>query len=316
MIRHVILVLLILIPCCLRAGALHERNKIADPRGGIRYFHYYLPGNLQDHSPLVILFHGGSQDYSQILKKNSAQNEWLKLSEEKKFLLIIPNGIDPKTGKADGTNQHWNDCREDAPSIDTGADDTGFVSKLIDWAIRKFKVDELRVYATGASNGGMMSYRIASELSPRIAAIATFVANLPRNSECKAPTRPVSVFLCNGTKDTWMPWNGGVVKKGGVVLSALQTRNFWIQHNSTSTVPAITKRYNPDRSDGTSIHSELFNRGKEKTEVMFYTVKGGGHTIPSIGHLLRPFMERIVGPQSHDMEGAVEAWKFLSGHAR
>lgn len=247
----------------------------------------------------------GRRTILKILKPNSAQSEWLKISDEHKFLLVIPNGTEAGTGSASGTNQHWNDCRADAPDVETGADEVGFISNLIDWAIRKYGIDRARVYATGASNGGMMSYRLAAELSDRIAAVAAFVANLPRNSECSSPPRAISIFICNGTKDRWMPWDGGEVKKGGEVISARATQDYWIRHNSTDTRPPRLTRHG-------DVRVEIYENGLQGTEVAFYTVTGGGHTIPSIRHKLTRVVQWIVGPQNHDVEGAREAWNFLS----
>ncbi len=301
----------ILLPYSAFSGTLIERNTMKAPDGRLRYFHYYVPDRLQSKPAVVVLLHGGSQDYSQILKQDSAQSEWLKISDEKGFLLIIPNGVDPGTGSASGSNQHWNDCRADADDVETGADDVGFVNKLIDWALLKYRIDPSRVYATGASNGGMMSYRLVDELSHRIAAVAAFVANRPQNSECTAPRNPTSIFICNGTKDTWMPWNGGQVIKGGAVISAQATRDFWIEHNSA--VLSQTKKYRDlDSTDSSTVKSETYSSGLEGSEVMFYTVTGGGHTIPGIAHTLNPVVELIVGPQNHDIEGARQAWNFLS----
>jgi polyhydroxybutyrate depolymerase len=285
------------------AGTLHEKNTIRDPQGKVRYFHYYIPERMPANSPMVILFHGGTQDYSAILEQSSAQSEWLKIADEEKFLLVIPNGTDAATGNGSGTNQHWNDCRADAPEVETGADDVGFISNLIDWAAAQYRIDTRSVYATGASNGGMMSYRLAAELSDKIAAVAAFIANLPRESECKAPPRPISVFICNGTRDSWMPWAGGEVKKGGSVISALATRDFWIQLNATKTGPRFERNGN--------VGIETYAGGSAGTEVMFYTVEGGGHTIPSIDHKLTRMVQWIVGPQNQDIEGAREAWNFL-----
>jgi polyhydroxybutyrate depolymerase len=304
---------LTLLPVFVSAGTLYERNRINAPDGRTRYFHYYVPARLIAQPPLVILLHGGSQNYSSILRRNSAQREWLRLADENGFLLIIPNGVDAKTGTPSGTNQHWNDCRSDAPEVETGADDVGFIRKLIDWSIRKYGIDATRVYAVGASNGGMMSYRLAAELSNRIAAIAAFVANLPLHSECADPDHPRSIFIANGTADTWMPWSGGTVIKGGKVSSAIETRDYWILQNQTNTIPSQRKKYRDlDFWDRSTVHSELFTSGLEGTEVMFYKVKGGGHTIPSISHRLSRTMEWIVGRQNHDIEGAREAWNFLS----
>jgi polyhydroxybutyrate depolymerase len=294
-------------------GTLHTRNTITAPDGRVRYFHYYVPQNMKSSSPVVILLHGGTQDYSRILRPNSAQSEWLQLADEKGFLVLIPNGIDPTNGDPDGTNQHWNDCRADAGTYETGADDVGFVRSLVDWAVPKFHLDRNRVYATGASNGGMMVYRLAFELSGKIAAIAAFVANLPANSECSGPVNPIPVFICNGTEDPLMPWNGGHVGKGGNVISAFATRNFWIGFNRTGSNPAQTKRYtNLDPADGSTVKSDLYTKGNDGSEVLFYTVTGGGHSMPSMDHKIGAVIEWLLGKQNHDIESVRHAWSFLS----
>ena len=46
-----------------------------------------------------------------------------------------------------------------------------FVATLLDDLAGVANVDSRRVFATGMSNGGMMCYRLAAELSDRIAAI-------------------------------------------------------------------------------------------------------------------------------------------------
>jgi len=307
--------LLLLILCSVHAfaGTLHTRNTITAPDGRVRYFHYYVPQNMKSLSPVVVLLHGGTQDYTSILRPNSAQREWLQLADEKGILLLIPNGIDPTSGNPDGTNQHWNDCRADAGKAETGADDVGFIRTLVGWAQQKFHTDRTRVYATGASNGGMMAYRLAFELSGKIAAIAAFVANLPENSECTGPVNPIPVFICNGTEDPLMPWSGGFVGKGGIVISASATRDFWIRFNRTASSPAQTRRYTDrDVTDGSTVKSDLYTRGKDGSEVMFYTVAGGGHSMPSIDHRIGRAIQWLLGKQNHDIESVRHAWAFLS----
>ncbi len=64
-----------------------------------------------------------------------------------------------------------------------------------------------RIFATGISNGGVMAYRLASELSDRIASIASVAG--PMGTETCRPTRPVSVLHFHGTADDFAPYNGG-----------------------------------------------------------------------------------------------------------
>ena len=59
--------------------------------------------------------------------------------------------------------------------------DVAFIAALIDHLIKKFNADPKRVYATGMSNGAMMSYRLGCELSGKIAAIAPVAGNIPKN---------------------------------------------------------------------------------------------------------------------------------------
>jgi polyhydroxybutyrate depolymerase len=51
-------------------------------------------------------------------------------------------------------------------------DDVAFLDALLDDLAGAYRVDPRRVFATGMSNGAMMAYRLASELSERIAAVA------------------------------------------------------------------------------------------------------------------------------------------------
>ena len=109
-------------------------------------------------------------------------------------------------------------------------DDVAFIDKLLDDLGTVVKIDEKRVYACGMSNGGMMSYRLAAELSDRIAAIAP-VAGTIAIEESK-PNRPVPVIHFHGTKDTLVSFEG---KKGDEksfmrlkgVEDSIQT---WVKH--------------------------------------------------------------------------------------
>ncbi len=282
-----------------------------------RYFRYYLPQGLGGPHPVVFLLHGGTQDMQSIFNRNAGgTQEWQSIADDEKFLLIVPNGVNGETGEAWGDDQNWNDCRGDAPAIDSDVDDVAFISALIDWAQANFDVDADRVYSTGASNGGKMSYRLARELDNRIAAIAAFIANEAAVDVCDDPQSPISVFMCNGTDDPLQQWEGGAIPGGrGTSISALATRDYWIAHNHCVSDPSETVMY-PDANsnDGCTIKRELFTGGDEGTEVMFYTVQGGGHTMPSIAHPVPNWIlgTGLFGNQNRDIEGARHAWAFLA----
>jgi len=81
-------------------------------------------------------------------------------------------------------------------------------------------IDRHRVYVTGMSNGAMMSYTLACELSDRITAIAPVAGDLPA-VPCR-PARPISVLAINGTADPLVPYTGGTAgKRIGTVFNCV-----------------------------------------------------------------------------------------------
>lgn len=103
----------------------------------------------------------------------------------------------------DGLYDCWN-----AGICCTNADDVGFISRLLDRLVKDLPINQSRVFATGVSGGGFMSYRLACELSTRFAAIAS-VAGLMLFNGCQ-PARPVSILEMHGTNDLNVPYDGGV----------------------------------------------------------------------------------------------------------
>jgi len=296
-------------------GGTLLRNQTIVHGGLTRYFDAYIPADLPPRAvPLLVTLHGGTQS-----KDALEYGPWARfkdLADREKFLIISPNGT-TFTGGVVATGPtgkfNWNDCRNDAGPATTPADDVGFVSALIDWAKASYDVDEKRVYAAGASNGGMMSYRLALELSDRLAAVAALIAGLPANSECpSAPAQPISVLVMNGTVDPLMPWLGGpIASNNGVVLSGIETRDFW---RTTLDVKKPTTTLFPDLdpTDGGQVQLEYYSGGTASSEVAFYTVNGGGHLTPSIQSPVPPVVQSVFGRQNHDIEAAEELWAFLS----
>lgn len=301
-------------------GGLVADQSLTAPDGLTRWFHYYVrEEGLAANAPVMIVLHGGTGNFNWVLRNRNATNEWLEVAREEGFLLLVPNGVDPRNGNTRGRRQQWNDCRSDAPALETGADDVGFVSALIDWADENFDVDLDRVYVTGASNGGMMSYRLAIELGDRLAGIAAFIANLPADSECGAPAGPVPVFIANGTEDGFIPWEGGAVTADpsrGRVQSASSTRDFWLSLNNaggaSSTENGLCDAVCDD-SDGSTVSRAAYGGSGASAPVVFYTVEGGGHIPPSIDHVVRGLARRVIGlgNQNRDIEGVRRAWEFL-----
>ena len=159
--------------------------------------------------------------------------------------------------------------------MDRNVDDVGFIRALIDELVKTRAIDPKRVYVTGMSNGGMMTYRLGCELSDEIAAIAPVAGAL--NVENCQPSSPVSVIIFHGTADEHVLYNGGepirkVDRHSRVDKSVAYAVSFWVQHDSCSSTPK--------RSEKGNIRTDIYDGGKDGAEVVLYTVNGGGHAWP------------------------------------
>jgi polyhydroxybutyrate depolymerase len=256
-----------------------------------------------------MVLHGGGESAAEVASPVRVASHWKSIADQDKFIVVYPDGVD---------NQ-WHDCRSDGHTRIGRADDVGFLGALISQIHELHGVDLTRVYSTGTSNGGMMSFRLAAELPERIAAIGPNVANQPADpdAECRGPTQPVTVATINSDADPLVPWNGGclLLCTSGSVIGAEATRDYWINHNQAQSVPAYSYSYpNIYANDGPSTVTQYrYDGGANGPQVAFFRVFGGGHNEPSLHHYQG---SGLVGPQNRDMEMTAELWAIMKNHAR
>ena len=246
-----------------------------------REYFLHVPASYTDGTeiPLLFNFHGfGGTSGSQL-----DWSDFRSLADTEGFVLVYPQGTD-----LDGTS-HWN---SGLPSEDnkSDADDFGFVNALIDHLSATYSVDPNRVYATGYSNGGFMSYSLACYHSDRFAAIAPVASTMLNDFEgdC-APERPVPVFSANGTDDGVVPYNGGT--EGYQAIP--DVLNYWVTHNAITADPEVS-------SVSSSIERTLYAGGADGVDVDHYRIEGGDHVW---------FSDDFGG---EDLTTLV--WNFLSGY--
>jgi len=232
------------------------------------------------------------------------------LSDKEGFVVVYPDGIE----------RHWNDGREKVRyrTHREKIDDVGFLSALIDQQVRDLNLDKQRVYATGMSNGALMSFRLASELSDKIAAIAPVACNMPKVLEKRAPpAQPIPVLLIANTEDPCVPWEGGELRfalmRLGLVLSVMDTVHYWVAHNQCEPKPTVTWLPDTAPQDGTRVRREVYGKGRDGTEVILYAIVGGGHTWPG-GYQYLPV--RFVGKTCRDINACEVIWDFFKSHPR
>ncbi len=264
----------------------------------------FVPANLPDAPvPLIFALHGGSGSAAQMSNPSSPWREWTVLAERDKFIVIYPDGV----------NNSWNDCRSDNTIVST-ADDIGFIDLLIDTISAQHNVNFRQVYSTGTSNGGLLSWRLAFELSHRVAAVAPNIANLPVDpfGECPSrPTHPISVVFMLGDLDSLMPYQGGFVTnnpQAGTVRSAQATLDFWRNFMGTGTANVTTALPNTNPNDNSTVTKYEYGSVRTRARLTFLRVIGGGHSTPSI---LWPTQNFGTGSQNRDVEAIHEFWNFM-----
>ncbi len=273
-----------------------------------RNYHLYIPNELEN-APIVLLFHGNGSSNSELIGLTNAKapyRVWLDIAEDENIILAIPNG-----NEGSNNTRGWNDCREDALS-NPESNDVLFVETLIDELINLYNADSDRVYAMGTSNGGHFSIRLAEELTEKIAAFGAVAASNPKNSECNSSGSPISAIFINGTDDPILPYEGGIMPSDrGEVMSADETAEYWALVNTSDLTPISSTFENLNLDDGCTVEKHLHINGLSGTEVVLYTINGGGHTEPSIQERYSNLYLLVVGNQNGDIEMAEEVWSFF-----
>ena len=249
-----------------------DHNRTLDVNGQSRSYLVHVPPkyDAQRPTPVVLAFHGAATNAAIMAQTTGLSGK----ADEAGFIVVYPNG----TGKAK-LLLIWNSGGYHGPGAETLPNDVVFVEAILDDLAKMVRVDPKRVYATGISNGGMMCYRLAAELSQRIAAIAP-VAGALGVERCQ-PRRPVPVLHFHGTEDKLVPFHGPDEKaaKFWTFKSVDETIRIWTRIDDCPTKPKTIDI--PDKvGDGTTIREEIYGPGREGTEVLLYVVNGGGHTWP------------------------------------
>lgn len=241
------------------------------------------------------------------------------LSEKHGFIAVYPQAID----------RHWNDGRKSEKFLDHDAkiNDVAWIETLIANLKGRYAVDARRIYAVGISNGGMFTQRLAIELGRHFAAVASLTAQIPEPLAGAKPATAVSVLLINGTRDPFVPYEGGnvipqlfprlaQVRKPvdrGRVISTDRTIAFWIEQNGTHAKGVVTPLLDRDKTDGCTAERIEWRNPKLNLSVVLYKVIGGGHTWPG-GQQYLPV--RTIGETCRDFNASETIWDFFSRHPK
>ena len=295
-----------------------------------RLYKVHVPAGYRKDTPtpLVIVFHGGggsaqgSIDFFKLNPKADLQN----------FIVVYPEG----TGKrvAGKIFASWNAGKCCPPATIRNIDDVGFISMMIDELKKNFAIDAKRIYATGFSNGALICYRLACQLSEKIAAIAVGGAH-DAFPDCH-PQRPVPILHFHGTLDNCGLYNGGVC--GGCFADYLHSMGLPADRNASLwNCKPVPEYINEWRGiDGCSGEAKVvyqkgsatcisYDQCSANAEVVLCTLEGSGHTWPG-GDYGNKMCQRnknsrlcqewinTVGTVNKDLSANDMLWEFFKKH--
>ena len=265
-----------------------------------RNYHIHIPPRHDPRQPaaVVLSFHGAWTNADIHCGFTGLKDK----SDAAGFVLVEPNG----TGV--GPMLFWNAGLFRSGPETKPADDVAFVARLLDDLATVIRIDSRRVYATGMSNGAMMCYRLAAELSGRIAAIAPVAGTMA--IDVARPGRPVPVIHFHGTEDVLVPIGGPAPRtpKHVTFKSLEETVKTWAALDGCPAEPRV--EHLPDTAhDGIAVTRSTYGPGRQQAEVVVYTIEGGGHTWPG-----RQPAVKFLGRSTQSISANDLIWEFFQRH--
>ncbi len=201
----------------------------------------YAPPGIEQNRPLVISMHG----LSQTMNDQVNQTQFKKVAEANNFVIVFPQAID-------NSWQLW------------GTGDTDFILAIIDEMNTRYGIDRDRVYLSGFSMGGMMTYYAATQIADNIAAFAPVTGFLMDGPNTNS-SRPIPIIHVHGMDDTYVPYS-----------RVQECLDAWIERNGCPTTPEVIQPY-PANNTETQTSKKHWGPGKEGVEIEFISLEGVGH---------------------------------------
>lgn len=187
-------------------------------------------------------------------------------------------------------------------------DDVGFINALVDHLIQRFHADPQRIYVTGMSNGAIMAYRLAAELSDRIAAISPVSG--PIGTQTVLLKRPVPILHFHGTADEYTPLEGAKCEQslsGQELHSVDHSIQTWVRLNGCDETPTMDVL--SSSGDELTVTRATYRANQNGAEVVLVLIEGGGHTWPG-----RKSPARSLGKSSLNISANDMMWDFFQKH--
>jgi polyhydroxybutyrate depolymerase len=183
--------------------------------------------------------------------------------------------------------------------------DIQFIADLVTNIQSQYNIDPDRIFASGFSNGGGLAYLLSCNLGDRIAAIGCISgAYFIPLDKCNHPN-PVPLILFHGTADKVVPYHGG--PSGPYIMPFPDIPNWVAAYAKLNQCDPSPENLTSPSENVTAVR---FSGHKNRAEVQFYTILGGGHSWPG-GN---PLPRWIVGETSREVDATSLMWEFFKAH--
>lgn len=272
----------------LKIGEQINHKKVFFNGKSREYGIYYPKESLTQELPLVIFLHGAAG----VIWPKMIDYHFTKMAERENFIFVQPQGL--MTNNAGNNMTHW-DAHNTQPW-----NDVAFINSIIDTLIYQGVVDTSRIYVSGMSNGGFMTYTVAEKLQDRIAAIAP-IAGLMDNTVFAGYNlhKPMPLCYIHGTADKTVPIEGDVYSVGWTKILT-----YWIANNAVSPDPVVQELPDINKSDNSTVTKYAYSSYSCDGDIVFYKINNGVHSIPGIEY-----------PANMDINAFEEIWKFFRNHS-
>ena len=244
-----------------------------------RQFFIYQGSSYSGNAPVLFVLHGYTSRALWIMNYSGFQS----IADEFGFLVIYPQGtLLPSTGQT-----HWN---VGGWTTSSTTDDVSFINSLINFIDDEYSIDPKRIYSTGMSNGGYMSYKLACDLSSKIAAVVSVTGSMTYETVdgCN-PAHPTSVAQIHGLQDSVVSYYGSAWSK-----PIEEVMEYWANNNNCSNESNSSEITG---SNGGGTH-DVFSECDNQTSVELFLMIIMGHDWPSLNN--------------HDIQASTTIWDFLS----
>ena len=297
-----------------------------------RRYLVYVPERLPATPvPVVFMFPGYSAS-AEAAAFYYTHGSFERLADRDGFVVIYGNGLpnSPPTGEKPSMPEggFLQGCL--APHAGEGID-VAYVRQIVDQLATEVSIDRSRIYATGLSAGGGMSFQLALEAPDLVAAVAP-VAGLPfqpdgvwRFSCHPRPGRErVSIAMLAATHDRFVSYApGGSPEYPNAHYPGMErTRDAWLAALGIKGPPAVDRL--PDVVQGDSLTAQTglststierhrYPPGPDGQELWYYKADGMGHWWPNPTQMSPGLWQRF-GKTNQDIDFADEAWTFFQRH--